>query len=110
MNTTPQRDASPFFDGRHSRTENLIGKKAVEKLCKSRVTVFGLGGVGSYVVEALARAGVGNFILIDKDRVSESNINRQIIATYDTIGELKTVISKARILSINPDFRPLELL
>lgn len=103
MNTTPQRDASPFFDGRHSRTENLIGKKAVEKLCKSRVAVFGLGGVGSYVVEALARAGVGNFILIDKDRVSESNINRQIIATYDTIGELKTDISKARILSINPD-------
>ena len=86
MNTTPQRDASPFFDGRHSRTENLIGKKAVEKLCKSRVTVFGLGGVGSYVVEALARAGVGNFILIDKDRVSESNINRQLYATISSIG------------------------
>ena len=75
-----------------SRTELLIGKDGVEKLKKSKVAIFGLGGVGSYVVEALARVGVGNFILVDNDIISETNINRQIIATYKTIGKPKIQI------------------
>ncbi len=91
-----------FLDGRHSRTIRLIGQEAVEKLWKSKVLIAGLGGVGSYVVEALARAGVGNFILIDKDRVVESNINRQLVASYETLGQLKTEVAAARILSVNP--------
>ena len=86
-----------------SRTELLIGKDGVEKLKKSKVAIFGLGGVGSYVVEALARAGVGNFILVDNDIISETNINRQIIATYKTIGKPKIQIEKERILEINPN-------
>lgn len=81
----------------------LIGSDAVEKLGKSRVAVFGLGGVGGYVVEALARTGVGALDIIDSDRVAPSNINRQIIATLDTIGEKKTEVMKKRILSINPE-------
>ncbi len=81
----------------------LIGSDAVEKLGKSRVAVFGLGGVGGYVVEALARSGVGALDIIDSDRVAPSNINRQIIATRDTIGEKKTEVMKKRILSINPE-------
>ncbi len=81
----------------------LIGSDAVEKLGKSRVAVFGLGGVGGYVVEALARSGVGALDIIDSDRVAPSNINRQIIATKDTIGEKKTEVMKKRILSINPE-------
>lgn len=91
-----------FLDGRHSRTIRLIGQESVEKLWKSKVLIAGLGGVGSYVVEALARAGVGNFILIDKDRVVESNINRQLVASYETLGQLKTEVAAARILSVNP--------
>ena len=86
-----------------SRTELLIGKDGVEKLKKSEVAIFGLGGVGSYVVEALARVGVGNFILVDNDIISETNINRQIIATYKTIGKPKIQIEKERILEINPN-------
>ena len=86
-----------------SRTELLIGKDGVEKLKKSKVAIFGLGGVGSYVVEGLARAGVGNFILVDNDIISETNINRQIIATYKTIGKPKIQIEKERILEINPN-------
>ena len=86
-----------------SRTELLIGKDGVEKLKKSKVAIFGLGGVGSYVVEALARAGVGNLILVDNDIISETNINRQIIATYKTIGKPKIQIEKERILEINPN-------
>ena len=86
-----------------SRTELLIGKDGVEKLKKSEVAIFGLGGVGSYVVEALARSGVGNFILVDNDIISETNINRQIIATYKTIGKPKIQIEKERILEINPN-------
>lgn len=86
-----------------SRTELLIGKDGVEKLKKSKVAIFGLGGVGSYVVEALARSGVGNFILVDNDIISETNINRQIIATYKTIGKPKIQIEKERILEINPN-------
>ncbi len=86
-----------------SRTEMLFGTKAVEDLQKARVAVFGIGGVGGYVVEALARSGVGNFDLIDSDTVCESNLNRQIIATRDTVGRYKVDVAKERILSINPD-------
>lgn len=85
-----------------SRTEMLIGTDGVERLHGARVAVFGVGGVGGYVVEALARSGVGAFDLIDNDVVAESNINRQIIATYDTIGRYKVDVMKERILSINP--------
>lgn len=81
----------------------LIGPEAVEKIKKARIAVFGLGGVGGYVVEALARSGVGKLDLIDRDRVAPSNINRQIIATVDTIGEMKTDVMKKRVLSINPE-------
>lgn len=91
-----------FLDGRHTRTIKLLGQEAVEKLWKSKVLIAGLGGVGSYVVEALARAGVGNFILIDKDRVMESNINRQLVASYHTLGQLKTEVAAARIRSVSP--------
>lgn len=86
-----------------SRTELLIGKENIEKLQKSKVAVFGIGGVGSYVVEGLARAGIGNFILVDSDDVSISNLNRQIIATTKTIGKPKVEVSKDRILEINPN-------
>lgn len=86
-----------------SREEMLIGKEAVEKLNNSKVAIFGIGGVGSYVVEALARAGVGKFILVDNDVVSTSNINRQIIATTKTVGKAKVEVAKERILEINPD-------
>lgn len=86
-----------------SRTELLIGKAGVEKLQKAKVAIFGIGGVGSYTVEGLARAGVGNFILIDNDTVSLSNINRQIIATHKTIDMPKVEVAKQRILEINPN-------
>lgn len=86
-----------------SRTELLIGKENVEKLNKSKVAIFGIGGVGSFVVEGLARAGIGNFVLIDHDIVSKTNINRQIIATTKTIGMLKVEVARERILEINPD-------
>lgn len=86
-----------------SRTEMLIGKENVEKLNNSKVAIFGIGGVGSFVVEGLARAGVGNFILVDNDSVAESNLNRQIIATTKTIGKLKVEVMKNRILEINPN-------
>ena len=85
-----------------SRTELLIGKDAVQKLKNSKVAIFGLGGVGSYVLEGLARAGIGNFILIDKDEVDITNINRQIIATHATVGKVKVEVAKQRILEINP--------
>lgn len=85
-----------------SRTETLIGKSAIEKLKKSKVAIFGIGGVGSYVVEALVRAGIQNFILVDKDIVDITNINRQIIATTKTIGKPKVEVAKSRILEINP--------
>ena len=86
-----------------SRTEMLIGKDGIEKLKNSKVAIFGIGGVGSYVVEALARAGVGSFILVDNDEVSISNLNRQIIATTKTIGKPKVEVAKERILEINPE-------
>lgn len=85
-----------------SRTELLLGKEAMEKLQNSRVAVFGIGGVGGYVCEALARSGVGAFDLIDDDKVCLTNLNRQIIATYKTIGKYKTEVMKERILDINP--------
>lgn len=86
-----------------SRTEMLIGKDALATLKKSRVAVFGAGGVGGYVIEALARSGVGAIDIIDNDTVSESNINRQIIALRSTIGLLKTEVVKKRVEDINPE-------
>lgn len=86
-----------------SRTELLIGKDALEKLRNSKVAIFGIGGVGSSVVEGLTRAGVGNFILVDNDEVSLTNLNRQIIATRKTIGRAKIEVAKERILEINSD-------
>lgn len=85
-----------------SRTEMLLGQAAMDKLSKAKVAVFGIGGVGGYVAEALARSGVGSLELIDSDRVSLSNINRQIIANLDTVGRYKTEVMKERIMSINP--------
>lgn len=85
-----------------SRTELLIGKEGMNKLAASKVAIFGIGGVGSYTVEALARAGVGNFVLVDKDEISITNINRQIHATHNTVGQPKVNVMKERILSINP--------
>ena len=86
-----------------SRTELLIGKEGITKLNKAKVAVFGLGGVGSFVVESLVRAGIGHFILVDKDTVSITNLNRQIIATRNTIGKDKVEVMKERILEINPE-------
>jgi len=83
------------------RTECLIGKENMEKLKNSTVAVFGIGGVGSYCVEGLSRAGVGKFILVDNDKISKSNINRQIHALEDTVGQFKTLCHKERILKIN---------
>lgn len=85
------------------RSALLLGEDSAERLGRARVAVFGIGGVGGYAVEALARAGIGHFLLIDNDEVSVSNINRQIIATWDTVGLEKTVAMKERIASINPD-------
>lgn len=86
-----------------SRTEILLGEKAMEKLAQARVAVFGIGGVGGHVVEALVRSGVGAIDIIDNDDVSLTNINRQIIATHKTIGRPKVEVMKERILDINPD-------
>lgn len=86
-----------------SRTELLLGKEAMEKLAASRVAVFGVGGVGGYVCEALVRSGVGAFDLIDDDKVCLTNLNRQIIATRKTVGKYKVDVMKERILDINPD-------
>ena len=85
------------------RTAMLLGEEAVEKLQAVRVAVFGVGGVGGYAVEALARCGVGAMDLIDSDTVSRSNINRQILATHSTVGMLKVDAAKNRVLDINPD-------
>ena len=85
------------------RTEMLLGDAAMERLSKARVAVFGIGGVGGYVVEALARSGVGTLDLIDNDIVSLSNLNRQIIATHAVIGRPKVEVAKERVLSINPE-------
>ncbi len=86
-----------------ARTELLIGKEGIEKLQKAKVAIFGIGGVGSYVVEGLVRSGIGNFVLVDNDKVSITNLNRQIIATTKTIGKPKVEVAKERILEINPN-------
>lgn len=86
----------------NSRTELLIGKENTEKISKSKIIIYGIGGVGSYVVEGLVRAGVENIVLVDNDVISPSNINRQIHATISNIGKLKVECMKERILSINP--------
>ena len=88
-----------------SRTESLIGTKNLEKLKNSHIAIFGIGGVGGYVLEGLVRSGIGNIDLFDNDIVSLSNINRQIIATNDTIGKFKTEAAKERALSINKDVK-----
>ena len=85
-----------------TRTQLLLGEAAMRKLASSRVAVFGIGGVGGYTVEALARSGIGALDLIDNDRVALSNLNRQIIATLDTVGQYKVDAAAARIASINP--------
>ena len=86
-----------------SRTEILLGKEALDRLSHARVAVFGIGGVGGYVCEALVRSGVGAFDLIDNDTVSLSNLNRQIIATRRTVGQYKTDVMQERMLDINPE-------
>ena len=86
-----------------SRTELLIGKEGVEKLNKAKVAIFGLGGVGSFVVEGLVRAGIQNFVLVDDDKICLTNLNRQIIATRKTVGKYKVEVARDRILEINPN-------
>lgn len=86
-----------------SRTARLIGERGVRRLASSTVLILGLGGVGGYVLEGLARAGVGGFVLADCDVFSESNLNRQILATRETIGRKKTDVARERVLSINPE-------
>jgi tRNA A37 threonylcarbamoyladenosine dehydratase len=91
------------MEERFSRTALLIGENGVERLRQSRVAVFGVGGVGSFTVEALARLGVGHMTLVDADTVAESNLNRQLIALRSTIGKYKVDAARERILDINPD-------
>ena len=89
----------------HSRSEMLIGEGNLRKLANCRVAVFGVGGVGGYIVEALARSGIGTIDIIDDDAVIPSNINRQIIATHDTIGRNKVDVMEERIKAINPEIK-----
>ena len=89
----------------YSRTEFLLGKAAMDKLNKARVAVFGLGGVGGYVAEALSRSGIGALDLVDHDTISQTNINRQILATVDTVGMDKTEAAAKRVKAINPDIQ-----
>ena len=86
-----------------SRSEELLGREGLQKLANSRIAVFGIGGVGSYVVEALARAGVGSLTLVDHDEVSLTNLNRQLVALRSTMGKKKVLVAKERILDINRD-------
>lgn len=90
---------------RFARTEALIGSEALNKLKKARVAIFGVGGVGGYALEALVRSGIGEIDLIDSDTVAESNLNRQIIATEESIGKYKVDVAAARAKSINPDIK-----
>lgn len=89
----------------YDRTEILIGKDNIEKLAKSKVAVFGVGGVGSYAVEALVRAGIGEITIVDADNVDVTNINRQLLATCDVVGQAKVDVLEKRILSINPTIK-----
>ncbi len=89
----------------YSRTAMLLGEEAIKKLQNSHVIVFGLGGVGSFVAEALSRAGIGKLTLVDGDKISLSNINRQLYALHSTVGEYKTEVAKNRIYDINPECR-----
>ena len=91
------------MENQFTRTELLLGADAMEKLRDSRVSIFGVGGVGGYVAEALARSGIGAFELVDRDVVSVTNLNRQIIATWKTIGRDKTEVMAERIADINPE-------
>ena len=93
------------MEHKFSRTESLIGSEALIKLSNSRIAIFGVGGVGGYVVEALTRAGVGALDLIDNDSINITNINRQIIALHSTIGQDKVEVAKARVLDINPEVK-----
>lgn len=86
-----------------SRTEILLGKDGLDKLTKAKVAVFGVGGVGSFAVEGLARCGIGSLVLVDSDKIDVTNLNRQIHATHETIGEYKVDIMQKRVLSINPN-------
>lgn len=102
------------MENQFSRTELLIGKDGIEKLKNAKVAVFGIGGVGSYTVEALARAGIGHLVLVDYDKYDITNINRQLGATHSTIGKYKVEVMKDRIKDINPDaiveiYRPEEI-
>ena len=93
------------MQNQYSRTQLLLGAEAMEKLHNSRVAVFGIGGVGGYTVEALARSGVGALDLIDDDKVCLTNLNRQIIATRSTVGQYKVDVAAQRIHDIDPDIR-----
>lgn len=104
-NYVMERPAVRFLPEQFSRTELLLGEEAMQKLARSRVAVFGIGGVGGYVAEALVRSGIGAIDLIDSDRVCLSNLNRQIIATRSTIGKYKVDAMKERIMDINPACR-----
>ena len=102
------------MENQYSRTELLIGKEGLEKLKNAKVAVFGIGGVGSYTVEALARAGIGYLVLVDYDKYDITNINRQLGAYYSTIGKYKVEVMKERIKDINPEavveiYRPEEI-
>ncbi len=96
---------SKYMKEQFERTSLLIGEEAINKLNNSKVLIFGVGGVGGYVAEALARTGVGSITIVDKDTVSESNINRQIIALYSTVGRDKVDVLKERMLDINPNLQ-----
>ena len=91
------------MEDKFSRTEMLIGNEGMKKLNDAKVAIFGIGGVGSFVCEGLARSGIGNFILVDYDKIDKSNINRQLIATVNTIGKYKADLMKERILENNHD-------
>lgn len=93
------------MDNEFSRTELIFGEEAMEKLSRARVAVFGIGGVGGYAAEALTRSGIGALDIIDSDKVSLSNINRQIIALHSTVGEYKVDAAEKRILDINPNIK-----
>ena len=90
--------SNPFI-----RSQLVLGEEGLKKIANARVAVFGVGGVGGYVIEALARCGIGEIDIIDNDTVAESNINRQIIATHSTIGEYKVDVMEKRIKDISPD-------